>query len=84
MPFRDQIQLSRVFLGALVFVLLATIGCVGSAWKQTLEEDTPAAYYRFMRDHADSEFAPKAREHLDTAHVQAVFAAGRMIESRTD
>lgn len=65
MPFRDQIQLSRVFLGALVFVLLATIGCVGSAWKQTLEEDTPAAYYRFMRDHADSEFAPEARERLD-------------------
>lgn len=64
MPFRDQTQLSRLFLGAIALVLLVSTGCIGSAWKQTLEEDTPAAYYRFMRAHADSEFAAEARERL--------------------
>jgi len=37
----------------------------GPRWKQAPEEDSPAAYYRFMRDHADSEFASEARERLE-------------------
>lgn len=51
---------------ALAFALIATLGgCVGGAWKQALEEDTPAAYYRFMREHGDSEYADEARERLE-------------------
>lgn len=49
----------------LLGALLAATGCVGGAWKKALEEDTPSAYYRFMREHADSEFAGEARERLD-------------------
>lgn len=54
--------LLRAILIASVFVMT---GCVGSAWKGALEEDTPAAYYRFMRDHGDSKYADQARERLD-------------------
>jgi hypothetical protein len=51
---------------ALVFALLSvTAGCVGGAWRRALEEDTPAAYHRFMRDHAESKYADDARERLD-------------------
>jgi hypothetical protein len=44
--------------------LLSLSGCTGRAWKSALREDTPAAYYRFMRDHRDSKFAEQARERL--------------------
>jgi hypothetical protein len=49
----------------LIAAVLVMTGCVGSAWKGALEEDTPAAYYRFMRDHGDSKYADQARERLD-------------------
>jgi hypothetical protein len=52
----------RAMLIVAVFVMT---GCVGSAWKGALEEDTPAGYYRFMRDHGDSKYAEQARERLD-------------------
>jgi hypothetical protein len=45
--------------------LIALSGCVSSAWNRALEEDTPAAYLRFMRDHGDSKYAESARERLD-------------------
>ena len=50
-----------------VLVLLCTVatGCVGGAWKRAVEEDTPAAYYRFLRDHDDSKHAAEARERLE-------------------
>ena len=54
----------------LLLLLVATTGCVAGAWKQTLEEDTPAAYFRFMRDHGDSEYADAARERLDFHKLQ--------------
>ncbi len=50
---------------ALAVALLAATGCVSSAWNRALEEDTPAAYHRFMRDHGESEYAESARERLD-------------------
>ncbi|MCR9096326.1 MAG: hypothetical protein NXI30_19035 [bacterium] len=50
----------------LALAMVASLGgCVGRAWQQALEEDTPSAYYRFMREHGDSEYADQAREHLD-------------------
>ena len=55
----------RLLRGGLVLALLFTTGCVGGAWKSALEEDSPAAYYRFMRDHGDSKYADEARERLD-------------------
>ena len=58
----DPIRWLRVLL---VLALLSASGCVGGAWKSTLEEDSPAAYYRFMREHGDSKFAGEARERLD-------------------
>ncbi len=49
----------------LIAAALVMTGCVGSAWKGVLEEDTPAGYYRFMREHADSKYADQAQERLD-------------------
>lgn len=60
---------ARLLRGApvsgLLFVSLALGGCVGLDWKRAVETDTPAAYYRFLRDHADSKFAGRAQERLD-------------------
>ena len=57
--------------GALWLGLIALVsGCAGSAWKQTLNEDTPAAYYRFMRDHSDSKYVEDARERLEFHKLQ--------------
>jgi hypothetical protein len=54
----------------LVLMLLAATGCVSGAWKRALEEDTPSAYYQFMRDHGDSKYAAEARERLDFLKLQ--------------
>jgi hypothetical protein len=40
-------------------------GCAGRAWNHALEQDTPAAYYQFMRDHGESKYADEAQERLD-------------------
>ncbi|MFK7898292.1 MAG: hypothetical protein AB8G23_20835 [Myxococcota bacterium] len=55
----------RVVGSLFLSVLLGLTGCVGGAWKTALKEDSPAGYYRFMRDHADSKYAGEARERLD-------------------
>lgn len=52
-------------LAALLTALAALTGCLGGAWKQTLAEDTPAAYYRFLREHGETKHAAEARERLD-------------------
>ena len=45
-------RLRAVALGfALVF---AISGCGARAWRQALELDEPAAYHRFLREHAQS------------------------------
>jgi hypothetical protein len=49
----------------MALVLLSTVGCVGQAWRQAVREDTPAAYYRFMREHSDSQYVDVARERLE-------------------
>ncbi len=49
----------------LLLAVAATTGCVGAAWNRALEEDTPAAYHRFMREHGDSDFASSARERIE-------------------
>ncbi len=62
---RTRSKLGHGFRLACVLLLLSILGCASSAWKRALEEDTPAAYHRFMRDHGDSKYAELAREHLD-------------------
>ena len=53
------------FRAAPIFLtLLVLTGCVGGAWNRALDEDTPAAYYRFIRDHGDSKYAGEANERL--------------------
>lgn len=58
-----RLRTARVLLAA-GLVLMAT-GCIGGAWRRTVEEDSPAAYYRFLREHADSKYAAEARERLE-------------------
>ena len=50
---------------ALLVSLSILTGCVGGAWNRAVDEDTPAAYYRFLRDHAESKHAAEARERLE-------------------
>lgn len=54
-------------IGACLALLLVvgSTGCVGAAWNRALDEDTPAAYHRFMREHGDSKYADSARERID-------------------
>ncbi len=66
MSIRDHSSRGR---GLRIALLVATgsllAGCVGGAWNRAVEEDTPAAYYRFLRDHAESRYAAEARERLE-------------------
>ncbi|MEZ4281330.1 MAG: hypothetical protein R3F21_17135 [Myxococcota bacterium] len=48
-----------------LLVCAALAGCAGGAWNRAVDEDTPAAYYRFLRDHAESKHAAEARERLE-------------------
>lgn len=53
---------------AIVFALLGATtlaGCADRAWEAALRADEPAAYYRYIRDHADSDHVPDAQERLD-------------------
>ena len=45
-------------------------GCAGRAWRQAQEEDTVAAYHRFLRDNGGSAYADRARAHLEFARVR--------------
>lgn len=65
MPTRTPSIATGCVRAALVFALLVMTGCVGAAWNRALEQDTPAAYYRFMRDHGESKYADEARERLE-------------------
>ncbi len=49
---------------------LASLGCAGGAWESALREDTPAAYYRYMRDHPDGDHAAAAQERIDFHKVK--------------
>jgi hypothetical protein len=54
----------------LALFLISTFGCAGQAWRQAAAEDTPAAYYRFMREHGDSKYVDSARERLEFHKLQ--------------
>jgi hypothetical protein len=65
MAIRFDRTIQRRLVAVLLLSLWAVTGCVGGAWKRAVEEDTPSAYYRFLRDHADSAHAAEARERLE-------------------
>lgn len=52
-------------LGLGLLAVALTAGCLGGAWRRTVAEDTPAAYYRYLREHGDSKYAAEARERLE-------------------
>ncbi len=56
---------SKLLILASAGLVLATLGCAGSAWDKAVKTDTPAAYYRFMRDHPGSDKQAAAQERLD-------------------
>ncbi|MFP8877812.1 MAG: hypothetical protein VCB99_13100, partial [Myxococcota bacterium] len=56
---------------ALGFALVLVIsGCGARAWRQTLELDEPAAYHRFLREHAQSRHAEDATRRLELARLR--------------
>lgn len=57
-------QLFRFAGIALATLALVAMGCAGGAWKRALKDDTPAAYYRFLRDHPDTEYKGEAEARL--------------------
>ena len=65
MILRIHLNRQRSLRTMLVLLCMVASGCVGSAWNRAVEEDTPAAYYRFLRDHDDSKHAAEARERLE-------------------
>jgi len=65
MPTRLPTRARFLLHAALVIALLSSTGCISSAWNRALEEDTPAAYHRFMRDHGESQYSDAARERLE-------------------
>ena len=66
MSIRVQSSLRRSLrVLSLILVCSALAGCAGSAWNRAVGEDTPAAYYRFLREHGESKYASRARERLE-------------------
>jgi len=64
----EEALLARKIRSAIVFTLMgatALLGCADRAWEAALRADDPAAYYRYMRDHAGSDHVADAQERLD-------------------
>lgn len=53
----------------LVLVLLVA-GCAGRAWRAALDEDTAAAYHRYLREHPGSGHADEAKARLAFVRVR--------------
>lgn len=67
-----------------IFALLVSFGCAGGAWESALREDTPAGYYRYMRDHPDAVHVREAQERIDFHRVQrhTTLAAYRSFQAK--
>lgn len=56
---------------SLVLALVATlIGCAGQRWEQAREQDTPAAYRRFLAEHPRSVHAAEAEERIAVLQLE--------------
>jgi hypothetical protein len=49
---------------AVLLVAFCSLACAGGAWERVRNEDTVAAYYGYLRDHPDSDYAVQARARL--------------------
>lgn len=56
---------------ALLLLVFCLSGCASSAWRAARAADAPPDYHRFLRQHADSEYADEARERLAMARVRS-------------
>ncbi|MFQ5418255.1 MAG: hypothetical protein ACE5FL_14615 [Myxococcota bacterium] len=63
-------HLARIAGLAPILLTLACSTTTGGGWKQALEQDTPGAYHRYLREHPDSPQADEARERLAFAMLR--------------
>ncbi len=59
-----MIRIHRIIALAVCAAVALATGCASRAWRTALDEDAPAAYYRFLRDHPDSEYTESAHARL--------------------
>jgi hypothetical protein len=52
-------------------LVLLTAGCAGRAWRAALQEDTAAAYHRYLREYPESGHAADAKAHLAFVRVRS-------------
>lgn len=57
-------RLRALFGVASISLCLFGLACAQSAWQAALEQDTPAAYHRYLRAHPDSRHSEQAHERL--------------------
>jgi len=55
----------------MVLAAVCLLACAGSAWERVRAEDTAAAYDRYLRDHADSDYASQARARLALVRLRS-------------
>jgi len=55
----------------IVLAAVCLLACAGSAWERARAEDTAAAYYRYLRDHADSDYASQASARLALVRLRS-------------
>lgn len=60
----------RILALVLVVALAMLAGCAGRAWRQARAEDSVGAYHRYLRDHPETTFAPRARARLELARIR--------------
>ncbi len=56
---------------ASLLVLVAWLGCAGTAWERARDEDTAASYHRFLTEYADSDHAAQARARLALVRLRS-------------
>ena len=57
-------------LRSLLVIALALASCAGQSWEQVREQDTPAAYRRFLADHPSSPHAAEAKERIAVLQLE--------------
>lgn len=60
----------RISALVLALAMAVTVGCASRAWKYARAEDSVAAYHRFLREHPDTTFAPRARARLELVRIR--------------
>ena len=50
--------------------LVLVAGCAGRAWRQARDQDSFAAYHRFLDEYPDSEWSAEARARLDMSRIR--------------